>query len=94
MAVRTDLTISHTDVILEHQFGFRGKHATVEQAHEIFSIIRAALEAEHNCPAVFLDVSQTFDRVWIDGLLHKISEYLPAQHVEIIQSYYPPVASR
>lgn len=49
---------------------------------------RNALEAKKYCPAIiFLDVSQAFDKVWIDGLIYKISQYLPVHYVDILSSY-------
>lgn len=34
-----------------------------------------------------MDISQAFDRVWIGGLLHKISLYKSHQTVNILKSY-------
>ncbi len=34
-----------------------------------------------------MDVSQAFDRVWIDGLIYKVSQYLPRHYVDITSSY-------
>lgn len=74
-------------IIPDYQFGFRRKHASLEQVHRIAAVARNALEAKEYCCAVFLDISQAFDKVWIDGLIHKISQYLPAQIIEILESY-------
>lgn len=70
-----------------HQFGFRSKHSTVEQAHRVTGKIRNSLEAKKFCPAIFIDVQQAFDRVWIPGLIHKVSEYLPSPVTGLLQSY-------
>ena len=80
-------TVRRLNVIPEYQFGFRAKHSTIEQIHRVAGTIRTALEKKMHCPAVFLDVSQAFDRVWISGLLHKVSRYLPAHHTLLIRSY-------
>lgn len=79
--------INELGIIPEHQFGFRTKHAAVEQVHRVTNIVRTALEEKMYCPAVFLDISQAFDRVWIPGILHKVSQYLPIHFVHILQSY-------
>ena len=42
----------------DHQFGFRKKHATIEQVHRVVDIINTALEDKKYCTAVFLDISQ------------------------------------
>lgn len=75
------------NIVPDHQFGFRNKHSTVEQIHRVSHTIRQALETKQHCPTIFLDVKQAFDRVWIDGLLHKVSRYLPSQYVQILESY-------
>lgn len=79
--------IDNLDIIPEHQFGFRAKHSTVEQIHRVVNAVRNALEAKEYCPSIFLDVRQAFDRVWIQGLIHKIGEYLPTHYVLLIESY-------
>ena len=74
-------------IIPNHQFGFRKKHSTIEQIHRVYNTIRNSLEAKQYCPTLYLDVSQAFDRVWTQGLLHKISNYLSDHHVRILESY-------
>ena len=67
--------------------GFRKGHSTIEQVHPVVSVIGEALERKEFCPAVFLDVSNAFDRVWYAGLMHKLSSMLPASYCSIISSY-------
>ena len=74
-------------IIPEHQFGFRSQHATTEQVCRIVNAVRTAFERKRHCPGVFLDVKQAFDRVWLEGLIHEISEYLPEQTVQLSSSY-------
>ena len=77
--------VEEKNIIPDHQFGFRQKHATLEQVHRVTSTIRTALEEKEFCPAVFLDVKQAFDKVWITGLLHKLSRYLPAYITRVLE---------
>jgi len=70
-----------------HQFGFRKAHSTIQQCHRITDIINKAFEEHKYCSAVFLDVSQAFDKVWHQGLLYKIKQTLPARYLNILQSY-------
>jgi hypothetical protein len=79
--LRTDEWIPH------HQFGFRQGHSTIEQVHRITNVINKALEDRNYCTAVFLDVSQTFDRVWHSGLLYKIKQILPPFYFNLLKSY-------
>lgn len=64
--------IEERQLISNHQFGFRSKHATIEQIHRIANKITVAMQTKKYCSAAFLDISQAFDKVWHDGLLYKI----------------------
>ena len=75
------------DLIPEHQFGFREGHSTTEQIHRVVAAIRKSFEDKHYCSAVFLDVSQAFDRVWHDGLLVKCSTHLPSFFCRLLSNY-------
>ena len=73
--------------IPSHQFGFRKGHSTIHQCHQLTDIILKAFENRKYCPAVFLDVSQAFDKVWHPGLLLKIQQTLLQQYFTLLQSY-------
>src|SRR6266576_7305159 len=75
------------DKIPDFQFGFRNKHATIEQVQRVTTEIERALEEKKFCSTVFLDVSQAFDCVWHKGLIHKLSLVLPGNLCLLIQSY-------
>jgi len=79
--------IAATGLIPDYQFGFRNQHSTVEQIHRIVCQINKDMNKKLYSNAVFLDVSQAFDKVWHDGLLYKIKQNLPYQFYEIIKSY-------
>lgn len=84
---RLNRIIGDKKLVIDEQFGFRAKHGTLEQLHRISSIVEAALEGGGFCNAVFLDVSQAFDRVWHERLIYKLSKMLPGNHVKILSSY-------
>lgn len=75
------------EILPEHQFGFRQKHGTIEQVHRISNTISQTIENKQFCSAVFLDISQAFDRVWHMGLLYKIKNQLPHSFYSILASY-------
>lgn len=79
--------IEQSNLIPDHQFGFRKQHSTIEQGHRIVNLIRQALEKKQYCSAVFLDVSQAFDKVWHTGLLFKLKNGLPHSYFNILKSY-------
>lgn len=74
-------------LIPDHQFGFRSKHATVDQVHRIANKIMESLEAKTYCTSAFLDISQAFDRVWHAGLLFKLKKALPNHLYGILKSF-------
>lgn len=76
-----------TNLIPDHQFGFREKHATIEQVHRVVDNINTSFDQQKYCSAAFLDVSQAFDRVWHKGLLYKLKLKLPPQYYTILKSY-------
>jgi len=79
--------IERHHLIPDHQFGFRHKHGTIEQVHRLVDKINTTFEQKKFCSAVFLDISQAFDRVWYDGLLHKINSMMPTNFYTFIKSY-------
>jgi hypothetical protein len=74
-------------ILPDHQFGFRQKHATVEQVHRITNVIHNALENNKYCTAAFLDISQDFDKVWHERLLYKIKSIFSDSIYKILISY-------
>lgn len=79
--------IEANKLIPSHQFGFREQHSTVEQVHRVVKSIRTAFEKKLYCSAVFLDITQAFDKVWHAGLLFKLKKQLPYPYFEILKSY-------
>jgi len=58
------IVMKNHGMIPDYQFGFQSKRITTEQIHRI--VKRINNEAGRYCSAVFLDVSQAFDKVWQD----------------------------
>lgn len=79
--------IEEQNLIPSHQFGFRPKHATIDQIHRIVRQINKEMEGKRYCAAAFLDISQAFDKVWHEGLLYKIKKNLPLNYYYILKSY-------
>jgi len=85
--MKTNQGIDPQTWIPSHQFGFRKGHSTIHQCHRLTDIILKAFEDRKYCRAVFLGVSQAFDKVWHPGLLLKIQQTLPQQYFTLLQSY-------
>ena len=79
--------LEEKQIIPTHQFGFRNKHSIIDQVHRITAIIEQALEEKQVCSTIFLDVAQAFDRVWHEGLLHKLELILPSDYSQLLKSY-------
>lgn len=79
--------ISDKKVLPDYQFGFRSSHSTTHQLHRVVDAISFSLEKKLFCTAAFLDISQAFDRVWHDGLLHKLKTIIPSPFYLLIKSY-------
>jgi hypothetical protein len=80
---RLKIIIEEKKLIPDHQFGFRNQHSTIDQVHRITNIIEQTLEEKKVCSTVFLDVTQAFDKVWHEGLNHKLKLFLPVQYSRI-----------
>jgi len=70
-----------------HQFGFRERHSTIHQVHRLVNDIATSLEEKKYCNAVFLDISQAFDRIWHSGLLFKLKHALICNYYLLLKSY-------
>jgi hypothetical protein len=64
LLTRIQPILQETQIIPDHQFGFRQKHAIIGQVHRITDVINTALESNKYCTAAFLDISPAFDKVW------------------------------
>jgi len=79
------------DWVPEHRFGFRKAHSTIQQCHRLSDSTNKELEEQEFCSAVFLDISQAFDKVWHPGLLFKIDQTLPPRFYNILNPIYSSV---
>lgn len=82
-----DPILSKRGAIPAHQFGFRRKHSTIEQVHHVAKIIRNTLESKRFCATAFLDIANAFDKVWLQGLISKLRQSLPANLANLLESF-------
>lgn len=75
------------NAIPSHQFGFRKQHGTTQQLARVSQFILKSFEERKFCSAVFIDVSEAFDRVWHAGLLCKLVKLLPLPLFNVLRSY-------
>ena len=62
---RIQSIVDDKNLIPSHQFGCRANHSLIDQVHRITAIIEEAFERGEVCSAVFFDVSQAFDKLWL-----------------------------
>jgi len=63
-------------LLRNEQFGFRPEHSTSLQLARFVERITRSFGEKWLTGAVFLDVAKTFDTVWIDGLLYKLTSLI------------------
>jgi hypothetical protein len=71
-----------------HQFGFRNNYSSIGQVHRITDKTEKEIfENKDVCSAVYLDISQAFDRIWNRGLLQKLRSILPDHFYQLMEYY-------
>ena len=85
---RLEPKLSDLGVLPAFQFGFRKHHSSTQQLLRITEMIERGYDGKKYTAALFLDVAQAFDKVWIDGLKYKLLLLkLPSYLTAIIFSY-------
>lgn len=80
--------IEDKNIIPNFQFGFRRKHATTHQLIRITEDIIENFNRSTQTAAIYMDIEKAFDRVWHDGLIHKLRRLqLPTWLTKIIDTY-------
>lgn len=70
------------------QFGFRSEHSTTLQLSRVLHLLSSTMNKKEYAVAVFLDIEKAFDRVWHDGLTHKLTTSdAPRRVVKVVQSF-------
>ena len=62
------------DLISRNQWGFENADSCIKQLLCITHEIYKSLDKGYETRGVFLDISEAFDKVWYEGLLHKLKE--------------------
>ena len=66
--------IRDNNLLSPFQSGFRPGDSTINQLISITTEIYEAFENHDEVRALFLDISKAFDKVWHEGLLHKLKQ--------------------
>ncbi|GBN53794.1 RNA-directed DNA polymerase from mobile element jockey [Araneus ventricosus] len=80
--------LNENNLLCPEQFGFRPNLSTTHQLVRVTEYITEGFTKKQKTGAVFLDIQKAFDRVWKDGLIHKlITLNTPQYLVKIFDSY-------
>lgn len=64
---RLEIITEERRLILDHYFGFRNQHSTIDQVHRITDVIERSHEGKKICSVKFLGEAKAFDQVWHEG---------------------------
>lgn len=88
ISTRLSTVLDENNVIPPYQFGFRQKYSTTQQLLRLTEIINKGFEAKKHTAILFLDIQQAFDKVWIEGLLYKLSQInIPTYLLDTLKSF-------
>jgi len=80
--------VSGRGLLRDEQFGFGPKHSTALQLARLVERVSKNFDKNRLTAAIFLDVDEAFDTVWVDGLLYKLTVLnFPSYLVKTISSY-------
>ncbi|GBO06085.1 putative RNA-directed DNA polymerase from transposon BS [Araneus ventricosus] len=80
--------LAENKILCPEQFGFRKSLTTTHQLLRVVEYITSGFEKGECTGAVILDVQKAFDRVWIQGLIHKLIRYRTPPHLVQLLKYY------
>ena len=68
-------TLESVGLFSDFQYGFRSSRSTADLLTVVTERIARTLNLSGATRAIALDISKAFDRVWHNGLLHKLKAY-------------------
>ena len=77
--------LEDNNIITSAQYGFRKKSSTLDQLLDIYDGAMTGLDQKKVTKLLFLDVSKAIDKVWHNGLLHKLVCRGKWQFAELLQ---------
>ncbi|GBN42033.1 putative RNA-directed DNA polymerase from transposon BS [Araneus ventricosus] len=73
---------------MPQEFGLTPQLSTTHQLLRVVKHINEGKNSNLATAAIYLGIAKTFDKVWMEGLIHKLISYkFPQYIIEIIQSY-------
>ncbi|GBN88314.1 putative RNA-directed DNA polymerase from transposon X-element [Araneus ventricosus] len=75
-------------ILCPEQFGFRNSLTTNHQLLRVVEYITKGFDRGEYTAAVFLDIQKAFDRVWKQGLIHKLIMYKTPPNLDQLLNFY------
>lgn len=76
------------NIIPDEQFGFRASHSTNHQLLRLINTIYEGYNNKYYTAGIFLDIKKAFDKVWHDGIIHKLIHFnFPPYLIFLIKSF-------
>mgnify|MGYP000185625789 CR=1 FL=1 len=74
--------------IHHEQFGFKAQHNTILPLYRLHFHITEAFKEKKHTVTTFLDISQAYDTIWIEGLIYKLIQLeFPDSYIHILHSF-------
>ena len=85
---RLNIHLKTNNIIIANQSGFRRNRQTQDNLLYIIQNSQEAFNCDEKAHTIFFDVAAAFDKVWHNGLLHKLVEMkVPFYLIAIIKSF-------
>lgn len=76
------------NLISKYQCGFLPNKSTAEHIYRLSQDIYTSFKKQEYTLAIFLDIDGAFDRVWLNGLKYKLTDYgLPRNYIRVLSSF-------
>ncbi|GBM22279.1 putative RNA-directed DNA polymerase from transposon BS [Araneus ventricosus] len=86
---KLNVHLTENKILCPEQYGFTKSLTTTHQLLRVVEYITSGFEKSECTGAVFLDIQKAFDRVWIQGLIHKLIRYKTPPHLlQLLKSYF------
>lgn len=85
---RLNTHLTKHNILMPEQYGFRERHGTTQQLFRLADHIRHHANINKHTVQICLDLQQAFDKVWHQGLLHKMVQIdFPMPLIQLIANY-------
>lgn len=82
------------DILKENQSGFREQYSTLDNIYTIYTLFQILKNKKKKLYCAFIDFEKAFDKVWRDGLFHKLLQNgINGKMYNVIHNMYDNIKS-